>query len=191
MLTPQTISTVPLVVVAAAALIAAFTDLRKFKVYNALTFPLAFSGLAYHVAVNGWSGLSIGFGGMLFGFATLIVFHVMGGVGAGDVKLMAGFGAWLGVHNTLCLFLASSIAMGVFSLVLMVKRGRYAETMFTVQWTLYRLLSLQWLTGRGSDGEVTVNELANHSNRRDQLIPFAAMAFLGLIMTCVWRQLGA
>ncbi len=191
MLLPQNISTVPLVVVAAAALIAAFTDLRKFKVYNALTFPLVFSGLAYHIAVDGWAGLSSGFGGMLFGFATLIVFHVMGGVGAGDVKLMAGFGAWLGVHNTLCLFIASSIVMGVCSLVLMVKRGRYAETMFTVQWILYRLISFRWLTGGGSDGEMTVTDLADHSDRRERLIPFAATALAGLVMTCMWRELGA
>lgn len=191
MLTPLTIATVPFVVVAAAALIAAFTDLRKFKVYNALTFPLVFAGLVYYTSVDGWSGLSSSFGGMLFGFATLIVFHVMGGVGAGDVKLMAGFGAWLGVHNTLCLFIASSLVMGVCSLVLMVKRGRWAETMFTVQWTLFRLLSGRWLSGGGSEGEMTVTDLADRSDRRGRLIPFAAMALVGLMLTCVWRELAA
>jgi hypothetical protein len=66
---PET-SLFPLVVVLLAALVAAATDIWKFKVYNVLTLPLLVSGLAYHV-VHGT--LIYSAFGVIFGFAALIV----------------------------------------------------------------------------------------------------------------------
>src|SRR4051812_45954857 len=77
-------------VVLCAALIAAVTDVWKFKVHNALTLPLLLSGLVYHAVVGGMDGFSDSLLGALFGFGVLIVFYAMGGMGAGDVKFMAG-----------------------------------------------------------------------------------------------------
>src|SRR5690242_9150696 len=87
---------IPAFITLAAAAIATVMDLWKFKVYNALTVPLLLGGLAYHGLAHG-SGAFLGsLSGAAFGFAVLIVFYAMGGMGAGDVKLMAAIGAWLG-----------------------------------------------------------------------------------------------
>ena len=49
----NTIVSVPVLVASVAALIAAVTDVRSFKVYNSLTIPLLLSGLVYHGFVGG------------------------------------------------------------------------------------------------------------------------------------------
>ena len=95
---------IPASIVLLASLVAAVLDVWKFKVYNALTVPLLLTGLAYHTMASGLQGLQGSLMGSLFGFAVLIVFYAMGGIGAGDVKLMAAVGAWLCMPLTFYVF---------------------------------------------------------------------------------------
>jgi prepilin peptidase CpaA len=78
------------------ALVAAVIDFRRFRVPNALTFPLCISGLVFHAVVNGLSGLQYSAGGIMAGVLILLLFYVLGVMGAGDVKLLAAIGAWIG-----------------------------------------------------------------------------------------------
>ena len=140
---------VPVIVVLVAALVAAATDIWKFKVYNALTLPLLVSGLLYHAFR---AELADSLLGVLFGFAALIVLYIIGGMGAGDVKLMAAVGAWLGMPLTFYVFIASSLAAGVYSIGLVVWTGQVGETAVNLQILWLRLASV----GRylGSDDRV-------------------------------------
>jgi prepilin peptidase CpaA len=174
---------VPLIVVLSAVLVAAATDVWKFKVYNALTLPLLASGLAYH-ALHG--GLVDSLYGVLFGFGALIVLYLVGGMGAGDVKLMAAVGAWLGMPLTFYVFLASSLAAGVYSLGLVVCTGRLGETMVNLHIMWLRLASV----GRYLGGDDKVELEVRRSDRRKRIIPFAAMVAVGLVATLLWLQRG-
>jgi prepilin peptidase CpaA len=126
----------PALVVLVAALAAAVTDLRAFKIHNLLTLPLLVSGLVYHAAVGGKPGLLDSFLGMLFGFGILFLFYLLGGMGGGDVKLMAGVGAWLGAPLTFVVFVASSLAAGVYALavVLFTRSGRETWLNLKIVW---------------------------------------------------------
>ena len=106
---------VPIVMVLVAALIAAVTDVWKFKVYNLLTFPLLASGLLYHAIYGGTAGLAGSFVGALAGFTLMIMLYTMGGMGAGDVKFVTALGAWLGLPLTLYVLMAGCIAAGVYA----------------------------------------------------------------------------
>src|SRR5438552_1328783 len=83
-----------------AALIAAVTDVWKFKVYNLLTLPLLASGLLYHAINGGTPGLAGSVVGALAGFGLMILLYTIGGMGAGDVKFVTALGAWLGLPLT-------------------------------------------------------------------------------------------
>jgi len=83
----------------AAMVTAVFTDLRAQKIPNILTFPLMLYGLAYHAITSGFSGLSFSFFGILAGIGIFIIPYILGGMGAGDAKLMGGAGALIGAKG--------------------------------------------------------------------------------------------
>src|SRR5689334_16899055 len=75
---------------------AAWDDLRRRTISNWISLAAAVSGLLLHVIRQGAAGLGASLTGGLAGFAVFSAFYFMGGLGGGDVKLMAGFGALLG-----------------------------------------------------------------------------------------------
>jgi prepilin peptidase CpaA len=170
--------TIPVLVVFVAVLAMAATDLWKFKVYNVLTLPLLASGLIYQGIVGGAPGLINGLLGALFGFAALIVFYVMGGVGSGDVKLLAAVGAWLGLPLTFYVFIASSLAAGVYAVVLLLTYRRLGDAWINLQVVWYRMKAI----GRYLGSEDNVQAEMSRADRRQRLIPFAAMVAIGLIV---------
>jgi prepilin peptidase CpaA len=177
----------PVYVVLAASLVAAATDIWQFKVHNLLTLPLLVSGLLYHGSVGGLSGVGTSLLGILFGFGVLFVFYLMGGMGVGDVKLMAAIGAWLGMPLTFLVFLASALAAGLYAvgLVLLYDGGR--DTWVNLQILWYRLRIL----GRHFAAEDRVEFQLRRPEYRRRVIPFAAMVavgFIGLLVTSWVRR---
>lgn len=82
-------------------------DLRKGIIPNHLTFTLIASGLVFNI-INGNAVMSVlGFG---VAFAIGYFFwNFIGGIGGGDVKLIAGIGAWLGLYPLTVILLFSSL----------------------------------------------------------------------------------
>lgn len=173
---------IPATIVLAAAVVAAVTDVWKFKVYNALTVPLLLTGLAYHGTVGGMPGLVGSATGVLFGFGALIVIYAMGGMGAGDVKLMAAIGAWLGMPLTFYVFIASALATGAYALFLIALAGSLRETWINLQIVIYRIMAFGHHLG--SDDRVETEVMRTDRHRR--LVPFGAMVAVGLVAIIVW-----
>jgi prepilin peptidase CpaA len=175
---------IPIFVVLIAVGITAVTDVWKFKVYNALTLPLLCSGLLYHAYTGGsaaWLGSILG---ALFGFGMLLGLYVLGGIGGGDVKLMAGVGAWLGMPLTVNVFFASSLATGFYALFLIVAHHRTAETWLNLKLLWYRISAF----GRYLGAENRVETIACRTDRATRLVPFGAMVAIGLLAAIAWSR---
>lgn len=86
----------PGLLAAALGFAASATDLRGGTVPNWLTYAGVFCGLIWYGATDGLRGAGFSLSGAAVGFASLLVFFFLGGMGGGDVKLMAAFGALVG-----------------------------------------------------------------------------------------------
>ena len=100
--------------------LASWIDWRYRKVPNWLNLSLIVAGFAVQVVFHGWSGLLAGFLGMLLGFGLLIIPWLMHAMGAGDVKLMAAIGVWLGPRLTFWSFCVGAILAGAIAVVMII-----------------------------------------------------------------------
>ncbi|MCE5267670.1 MAG: A24 family peptidase [Planctomycetaceae bacterium] len=108
----------PIWLLSTVLIVAATIDGWKLKVPNWITFPLIISGWIYGGTCFGWEGLAWSLMGTVVGLALLMPAYAIGGMGAGDVKLLAGVGAWIGSTDTLYAFCVSAIVGGVIALVM-------------------------------------------------------------------------
>ncbi|MCY6371177.1 A24 family peptidase [Clostridium ganghwense] len=93
------------------------TDLKYQKIYNKVIFPSLIVSLLLHFIFYGYIGLKSSLLGFVVGFGILLIPYFSGGIGAGDVKLLALIGAIKGstfVFNT-ALYMA--VIGGIMALV--------------------------------------------------------------------------
>ncbi|PFA67269.1 prepilin peptidase [Bacillus sp. AFS015802] len=100
-----------------------FTDLKKRKILNIITFPAILIGLLFYSITQGWDGFFFSSAGFLVGMGTLLIPFLLGGMGAGDVKLMGTVGALMGSVFTLKAFVVVALIGGFISLILIVKKN--------------------------------------------------------------------
>jgi prepilin peptidase CpaA len=158
-------------------LIAVVTDLKSRRIPNLLTLGAALTAVVVHGYVAGWSGIGMALAGWLVGAAFFFPIFALGGMGAGDVKLMAAVGAWLGPGAIVWVALYSSIAGGVMALVVAGFAG-YLGQAFTNLWCLL----MYWRI----EGPRPVPELTLSSHRGPRLA-YALPVFAGLMVT-LWLR---
>jgi prepilin peptidase CpaA len=114
------------------ASIGAVYDVRSRRVPNFLTLPSILFGLLLHFTLGGWKQLgSAAAAGTICGLIFL-VFHLAGGMGAGDVKLIAATGCIAGLPLTGQLLILTALAGGVMAIGLALYRGRLRETILNM-----------------------------------------------------------
>jgi prepilin peptidase CpaA len=106
--------------ISATLVVAALIDGYKLKVPNWLTFPFILSGWCYSGLVFGWEGLGWSLVGTAVGLGLLLPAYAIGGMGAGDVKLLAGVGAWVWGTVTFQAFCVSVIVGAVIAVGMIV-----------------------------------------------------------------------
>jgi prepilin peptidase CpaA len=130
-------------VIHAAALsvasVACVFDLRTRRVPNWLTFGSAVVALVFHFVTGGASEVAQGIGGWATGVALIIAPYALGGMGAGDVKLVGALGAWLGPGDTFWLAMYTGIAGATMALIVSAWHG-YLRRAVSNMW----LLLIHW-----------------------------------------------
>lgn len=116
-------------------MLAAFIDVRTFRIPNWLTYGGAVIGLAFGAAIQWrllgplWAldGFLWSLGGLAAGLALMLPMYALHVMGAGDVKLMAMVGAFLGLGQIVPAVLCVFVIGGVLALVYVVAHRRLAQ----------------------------------------------------------------
>lgn len=108
----------------AAALL---TDIRWMRIPNWITLPALIAGGAVQFIVNGWHGFIFSLCGAGAGFLLLLIMYFIGAVGAGDVKLFAGIGAWTGVLFSMQVIVYSVLLGAVVGWIIILFRREAAQ----------------------------------------------------------------
>jgi prepilin peptidase CpaA len=99
--------------------IAALWDLKWQKIPNIFTFPMMLFGFVYHGVTSGLIGLGFSAAGFCIGIFVFLIPYLMGGMGAGDAKLMGAAGAMLGPKGVIIAAVISILFGGIYAMALL------------------------------------------------------------------------
>jgi prepilin peptidase CpaA len=146
----------PLIILCALLALAVWNDLRTRRIPNAVVFGGAVLGLLFNTALPSGDGLfiqvfgGIGFlsalGGLVLGLCLLLPMYAMRALGAGDVKLMAMIGAFVGPGAVAGITLLTLLAGGVLALAVAGFNGRLKVMLFNT-WHMIKYSMLRSLAG--------------------------------------------
>ena len=170
---------VAIAVLLPGVVLASWIDWRYRKVPNWLNLSLILSGLIAQVIFHGWSGLWMGLLGMLLGFGLLIVPWLMHAMGAGDVKLMAAIGVWLGPLLTLRAFCVGAILAGAIAVAMIVLGRRLWQAYANLGLIMTKLNS--WKKAFSDFGSVQALKSSS------QLLPYGVPLSIGTLIVMFSR----
>ncbi|WP_423799541.1 A24 family peptidase [Neobacillus sp. SAB-20_R2A] len=119
------------------------TDLKSRKIYNKVTIPTILFGLINNSLGLGLDGFLFSSKGLLTGLGLLFIPFVLGGIGAGDVKLLAAIGSVKGSIFVLNSFLYGAVIGGIIAFVIMVRRGILIDFVRRVIYSIILLKATQ------------------------------------------------
>jgi prepilin peptidase CpaA len=114
------------------ALIGATCDIRSRRIPNWLTGPAILLGLAMHLCLQGGIALATAALAGAIGGGVFLLFYLGGGMGAGDVKLMAAVSVLAGLGHVGEVLLATTLLGGVLAVVLALMRKRLSAVLANV-----------------------------------------------------------
>jgi prepilin peptidase CpaA len=126
----------------------------------------------------GWEGLAWSLLGTIVGLVLLLPAYAIGGMGAGDVKLLAGVGAWVWATTTLYAFCVSALVGGVIAIVMVLWRREWYRHVYQFWALVNEILEVR-----------DPNVLATMAAQRKSamlLLPYGIPIAIGSIAYFIW-----
>jgi prepilin peptidase CpaA len=118
-------------------IVSAGIDFNKQKIPNLITYPSMVIALSYHGFTRGADGLLFSLAGLAVGIGIFLVPYLMGGMGAGDAKLMGAVGAVIGAKGVFYATLCIALVGGIYALVLILAHRAHFAGFFKRQLTTF------------------------------------------------------
>jgi prepilin peptidase CpaA len=155
------------------AIAGAAWDLATRRIPNALTYSGMISGVLLRAWLAGGRGIEEALLGGLIGGGVFLVFFLVRGMGAGDVKLMTAICCWAGLHQAVAILVATALAGGVLAIAYMIWHGRVGTT----------LRNLGALARFHLAAGLQVHPQINLSNAQELHMPYGVAIAFGTLVT--------
>ena len=160
-------------------LLAAVIDLRERRIPNWLTFGVIAAGFARALLITGPTGLAPALSGLAAAAAVPFILFVMGALGGGDVKLLAGIGVWMGAAQALAVFAATCV-IGLVLILFQALSQRRVVALFRNSAVLAAGLAHKGFAGSADDNFSSI----------DRPLPYAvpvSLATLLILLARTWN----
>ncbi|MGB7157932.1 MAG: A24 family peptidase, partial [Tepidisphaeraceae bacterium] len=169
----------------AALVWAAVQDLHSRRIPNVLTFAMVLCGIAQSFCAAGTVSAAQSLAGFGVGFGLTFLLFAIGAIRGGDVKLMAGIGAWLGPQMVFAIFAAEAVVGMVIVLGQALAQGRLS---ILFRNTAVVGINLMHLRDFGLDHVTTTGNECRSVNRP---LPYAVPVLIATVLVMVaayaWR----
>lgn len=172
--------------------VSGFFDLKERRIPNKITFTGILIGILFNLYSGGWMGLLQGVFGMFAGLAIFFLPFVMGGMGAGDVKLMGAIGALMGWEFSVMTALYSAIVGGAMVIIHLLYKGKLRETLKKMMYAMINML-LEFATRLGYNETVYKAHEKFSKNGHDYkkiYIPYGVAIAGGAVLVLIAYQKG-
>ena len=166
-------------VVTVTLIVAAVIDGYKLKVPNWITFPMILGGWLYSGLCFGWEGLGYSLLGTGIGLALLLPAYAIGGMGAGDVKLLAGVGAWVWGTDTFFAFCVSALVGGLIAVAMVLYRRSWQKHRQQFELILQEVLTVR--------DPQALSTIAAERKSSMLLLPYGIPIAIGTIAYFAWE----
>jgi prepilin peptidase CpaA len=162
------------ILLAIVLIICVITDIKSRKILNIVTLPTIIFGFVYNIFTKGFEGFLFSGNGFLIGLGLLLIPYLLGGMGAGDVKLMAAIGALMGASFIFYSFIYTALIGGIIALLLIIKTRGFAKVIKSIFFNV--------LFFRSNLGTIMISK-DKHSSIS---FPYGVAIVLGTFCTLVW-----
>jgi len=150
----------PNIVLCGVLLFCLYTDVMERRIYNKVILAAVIAGFLLSFLADGATGLTGAGKGFLLGAALLFIPFAAGGMGAGDLKLLAVIGLYQGTEFVFTVFLLAALLGGIFALALLLRRRMLLLTMKSILQSAWLLLggikTNLLLSPEGNAGKVSI-----------------------------------
>ncbi|GBG13148.1 prepilin peptidase CpaA [Novimethylophilus kurashikiensis] len=172
--------------------IATWIDLKSHRIPNALVLlgiligvlgnGLAPAGFGFNSEVlPGGLGWWMAFKGMGYGLMMMLPFYVLRAMGAGDVKLMAMVGAYVGPGTVIGVVVSTFVIGGIMALVVAARSGELNRVLENVRWALFGFMM------KSSTGQIT--NMSEGTATSQIKLPYALAISLGTLWWLAWQRM--
>ena len=156
---------------------AAWQDFRAYYISNAVVSFGALLGVLLNASLPEGIGIIESFMGWGIGFLLLLPLYLLRMMGAGDIKLMAMVGAFVGTNDILGIFLNTLITGGVLAFIISLQQGMLGRLMEN----LARMFQITFTLNKTDLVNNNLPEFGKSSNSIGK-IPYAIAIAIGTVI---------
>jgi prepilin peptidase CpaA len=171
-------------------LLSGFFDAKVRRIPNKITFPAILFGLIMGLITGGWTGLLQSFISLLVGLGIFFIPFALGGMGAGDVKLMGAIGSLMGWHFSILTALYSALIGGGMVVVYILYTHKLKYSFMRIAYVFIHLLMNSIMKNGYNERLYDVHEKLEETNHEYKkiYIPYGVAIAGGAIWVLIVNQ---